>query len=349
VPAWASSSDSLAPSVADGSVLRARVGPFEPGGRAIPVRSVGDRGRFGGGRSQVAAYLLAMPRATRSPSEPRGLVVAALPMDVVRGDAERNAATAIAGIERAAQSGAQLIVLPEVWASSFPAEQDDLDARYEADASARSRVDAAARELGVVVAGSTLARAADGRPFNRFEALGQSDEAATARTRYDKTHLFTPTAEHLTFAPGESAPRVFDGPRASDGAPAKLAPAICYDLRFGALLTPLARAGVEVLVVPAQWPVTRAAHWRALVLGRAVELQCCVVACNRSGRETVGRRGLELEFAGNAIVASPDGEVLAEGDGSGALVAAELDLARVARLRREVPVQRDARELGPAS
>lgn len=285
---------------------------------------------------------------TPSPSPdpaPRVLRVAALPMDVVRGDAARNVAAVLAGIERAAAQGARLLVLPELWPTSFPAESDDLDARLDADAGARDAVDAAAREAGLLVAGSHLARAADGRPFNRFEVFGARADERVAASVYDKTHLFTPTAEHLTFAPGASRPVVVDGPAASDGAPTKLAPAICYDLRFGALLTPLARAGVEVLVVPAQWPVTRAAHWRALVLGRAVELQACVVACNRSGRETVGRRGLELEFAGNALIASPDGEVLAEGDGTGALVVADLDLARVARLRREVPVQRDAREL----
>lgn len=279
----------------------------------------------------------------------RRITVAVVPFDVVRGDADANVACVEAAIERAAERGARLLVLPELWATSFLAGggpgdgADELARRFAADADARRGVDAAARAAGVTVAGSTLARADDGRPFNRFELLGGDASADTCV--YDKSHLFTPTAEHLTFAAGDAAPRVVDGPRATDGAPVRLAPAICYDLRFGALLAPLAADGVELLVVPAQWPVARASHWRALVVGRAVELQCCVVACNRSGRETVGRRGLELSFAGNGFVVSPDGEVVAEGDGSGELIVGELDLARVARLRREVPVLRDAREL----
>lgn len=277
----------------------------------------------------------------RNDEPARRLTVAALPLDVARGDAGANVDRVLVAVEDAAEHGAGLLVLPELWATSFPAESDDLKARFASDAGARGAVDAAARAAGLVVAGSTLAPAPDGRPFNRFELLGAVADGCV----FDKAHLFTPTAEHLTFAAGDARPRVVDGPPTKAGAPARVAPAICYDLRFGALLAPLAADGVEVLVVPAQWPVARASHWRALAVGRAVELQCFVVACNRSGRETVGRRGLELEFAGNALVVSPDGEVLAAGDGSGALVLCDLDLARVARLRREVPVLRDARDL----
>jgi predicted amidohydrolase len=95
--------------------------------------------------------------------------------------------------------------------------------------------------------------------------------------------------------------------------------------------------------VPAQWPAPRASHWEALVRGRAAELQAFVIGCNRTGRDLVGRRELALDFAGNSIVAGPDGTVLAFGRGESGLVTAELDLDAARALRRAVPVRRDER------
>ena len=95
--------------------------------------------------------------------------------------------------------------------------------------------------------------------------------------------------------------------------------------------------------MPAQWPASRASHWRALVCGRAAELQAFVVAANRTGTDLVGRRRLELSFAGNSLIAGPDGGVLAEGHGEEGLVEAELDLDGLRTLRRAVPVREDER------
>ena len=61
------------------------------------------------------------------------------------------------------------------------------------------------------------------------------------------------------------------------------------------------------------------------------------------GAERIGRRGLELEFPGNSLVADPHGRVLAEGAGENGLVSAELDLPLARELRRIVPVARDRR------
>ncbi|MEZ5977836.1 MAG: nitrilase-related carbon-nitrogen hydrolase [Planctomycetota bacterium] len=281
-----------------------------------------------------------MSERRRSTDPARSCVVAALPMDVVRGEPGRNLEVALAGVRRAAAEGATLVVLPEMWVTSFPASADDDRA---ADLAATERawdaVGALARESGVHVAGSAYARGEGERPRNRFRLVGPGGTLL----EHDKVHLFTPTAEHLAFAAGDERPCAVDAPVAEDGGAVRVAPTVCYDLRFGALLEPLRADGVELLVVVAQWPRTRASHFRALVVGRAVELQCFVAACNRSGSERIGRRGAPLEFAGNAIVATPDGAVLAEGDGSGAPVLARLDLGRVAAIRREVPVERDAR------
>jgi predicted amidohydrolase len=261
---------------------------------------------------------------------------AALQFDVRRGRAADNLAAAEAGLREAARAGVALVCLPEMWATSFPGPETDVAAELEAARGALGRLQALAAELGVAVCGSGFGAVAGAAlPANRLElCLASGPEPALI---YDKVHLFTPTAEHESFSAGTSAPRTLTTPLG------RLSGLICYDLRFPELTRVPFLGEAEVLCVPAQWPRPRAAHWRALLVGLAVANQCFVVAANRTGSERIGRRGLELEFPGNSLVADPHGRVLAEGAGENGLVSAELDLPLARELRAIVPVARDRR------
>ena len=162
-------------------------------------------------------------------------------------------------------------------------------------------------------------------------------DAGEDRGGYDKLHLFSPTAEHLHFSAGA-------GPLpAVPTSVGVIAPVICYDLRFPAPLRAAFHAGADLCVCCAQWPRPREGHLRALAIGRAVEGLWPLVAANRTGRAEVGRRRMTLEFPGNSLVVSPNGEVLAEGRGEAGLVLAQVDLEAARELRRRVPVARDER------
>jgi predicted amidohydrolase len=264
---------------------------------------------------------------------------AALQFDVRRGDPAGNLAAAEAGLRAAAGAGVALLCLPEMWATSFPGPETDLAGELAAARGALERLRSLAAELGVAVCGSGFGAVPGAElPANRLELCLGSEPRPVAI--YDKVHLFTPTAEHEGFSPGRSAPRTLAT------ALGRLSGLICYDLRFPELTRVPFLGGAEVLCVPAQWPRPRAAHWRALLVGLAVANQCFVVAANRTGVERAdsrGRRGLELEFPGNSLVADPHGRVLAEGAGEDGLVSAELDLELARELRRLVPVARDRR------
>jgi len=261
--------------------------------------------------------------------------VAAFQFDVLRGEVEANLAAVELALRLAAEQGVELVVLPEMWPTSFVAEADAALLARSADAV--ERVGALSRELGLVVAGSAFATvpgaAQDAAPRNRLTVFARGERVLV----YDKAHLFSPTAEHEAFSAGDAAPSTV----ALE--PLSLSGCVCYDLRFARLLRAPFLAGAELLVVPAQWPASRAAPWRALVCGRAAEHQAFVVAANRTGVDLVGRRRLELEFSGNSLIAGPDGSVRAEGRGGDGLVVAELTLDEVHALRRAVPVRRDER------
>lgn len=273
--------------------------------------------------------------------------LAALQVEVRRGDLYHNLAAAEAAFAEAAAAGAQVALLPELWPTAFPDSASSSGSANPGDvalaaANAEAMAQAArwSAESGVLVAGSYLAPgpnlggAGPGRFFNRLVV----HEAGREVLVYDKVHLFTPTAEHEVFAAGDLEPPVVE---TSLGL---ISGAVCYDLRFGELFRGMAAAGVELVLVPAQWPVRRASHWRALVTGRAVEGQFAVLATNRRGTETVGRRGLELVFPGNSLVVDPAGRVLAEGSDTAATVLAEVDPEVSRRQRVRVPVAKDRRE-----
>lgn len=269
--------------------------------------------------------------------------VATLEMDVRSGDVEGNLAAAREGVERAAGLGASLIALPEMWPTSFVASASRAD--IDASVAAVAELASVAGALGITVIGSAFASVgAEQLPANRAHVL--SGGAITAC--YDKVHLFSPTAEHFAFTAGDAPPPVTTLP----GTDIRIAPIICYDLRFPAVARAAFRAGAEVLVVVAQWPDTRTAHWRALVRGRAAEAEAFVVACNRIGTDEIGRRRMKLAFSGDAAVIAPSGEPVphsarsfldADGREPSRLTVHEIDVEEVRRLRRAVPVAEDER------
>jgi predicted amidohydrolase len=156
----------------------------------------------------------------------------------------------------------------------------------------------------------------------------------SVRGTYRKIHLFSPGNEDRHYRPGESV-TVIDV--ASDDGTWRVAPAICYDLRFPELFRLAALAGAEVVMIGASWPSPRAAHRRALATARAIENQAYVIACNRIGRDP------NADHAGDSFVVAPSGEVIAEaGDAENVLVAT-LDRAELLRWRDRFPALRDLR------
>ena len=255
-------------------------------------------------------------------------------------EASRNLELVERALEEAGKESAELVVLPEMWPTSFPTEGVD-EELYEATEAAWQRVAALSRELGQCVVGSGLGRTG-GLPANRLRVIDRGEELLS----YDKVHLFSPTAEDATFSEGSRPPGV------AETSAGRLTGAVCYDLRFPALFDVPWREGFDLLAVSAQWPVPRIAHWRALVIGRAVERQCFVVASNRTGDEQIGRRRLPLHFPGASLIVSPHGEVLAEGGAEPSLIWADLDLSEARRYRTRIPLHKDARPAayeGPAS
>ena len=259
--------------------------------------------------------------------KPTTEIVGALQWDVRRGDVVHNLATAERLLRAAASQGARLLVLPEMWPTSFTPDLDD--ARVVESNLAVERVRELSEELGLVVVGSAIERTDAGR-FNRGQVFARGREGLS----YRKIHLLSPTGEHRFFQAGEAL-----GVAATSVG--RLGVVICYDIRFPELTRLLFHHQVQILTVPAQWPTSRALHWNALMQARAIENQCFVIGANRCGIEPPIRGGQPLEFPGNSQVINPAGEVMAAGDACEGSVLAEINLRQIATLHRLLPLRRD--------
>lgn len=230
-------------------------------------------------------------------------------------------------VERAA--GADLVVLPELWAVGYFA----FDA-YEREAESLDGPTVAAgrtwaRRLGAHVhLGSLLERDEHGRLFNTAVLL--APDGSIVHT-YRKVHVFgyaSREAELLT--PGATL-------EVATTALGRIGATTCYDLRFPELWRGLVDRGAQTVVVPAAWPAARREHWRLFTSCRAVEEQLLVVAVN-----AVGRQG-EVELGGTSRVVDPWGTVLAEAGTGEEVVRCEVDQSIVDTVRAEFPVLADRR------
>jgi len=259
--------------------------------------------------------------------------IGAFQFDIRRGDVASNLAEAERGLGLACDSGLDLVLLPEMWPTSFVAPGEEERWLSETEA-AVERLRELSLELDLIVCGSAFGANPGGPPWcNRLQIFDRGKE----RLAYDKVHLFSPTAEQLGFTAGSHPPQTIV---LGD---ARVSGVICYDLRFSQLLRTPFLEEAEILLVPAQWPDARSSQWRALICGRAAELQAFVIGANRTGTDLVGRREMELSFPGNSILCDPGGEVLAEGKGQSGLIYSDIDLEELRDLRREVPVRSDGR------
>lgn len=253
--------------------------------------------------------------------------ISCIQMDMRLGEADYNFAHAEAMVRAAVdRDGSDVAVLPETWNTGFFPE--DLAACADQDGARTKRVfSALARELNVnIVCGSVANRKADGF----YNTAYVFDRAGEVVAEYDKTHLFTPSGEHLRFRSGDHTCRF-----TLDGQSCGLI--ICYDIRFPELTRSMALEGVDLLFVVAQWPDKRSMHLDTLARARAIENQMFLALCNSVGAAGQARCG------GHSAVIDPWGEYLAKAGEGEETITAEADFSVVDGIRSSINVFQDRR------
>jgi deaminated glutathione amidase len=234
-------------------------------------------------------------------------------------------------VERAASTGADVVVLPEKWnafgtAETLRANAEPLDGGASVEAMSEW-----ARRLGVTLVGGSITERREGR-----EKLSNTclvfDSSGDVVATYRKIHMFDVDVGGHAYRESE-AEEPGQETLVCEAEGWRVGLSVCYDLRFPELYRILALGGAELVTVPAAFTLyTGKDHWELLLRARAVENQCYVAAANMWGAHGAGKASY-----GRSMIVDPWGVVLAQAEDEDAVVAAELDRAHMERIRASLP------------
>ncbi len=224
-------------------------------------------------------------------------------------------------ISRAAATGARLVVLPEMCSTGFTMDPEEWAETPDGVAHTRLAELAHAHDVWIIAG---IATKSAGHHLNVAAVF---DDHGQLVASYAKQRLFAYGEEHEHYTPG-SAPVVVE----IDGV--RVAPFVCYDLRFPELFRAVAPS-VDLMVVIANWPSVRRAHWDALLPARAIENLSYVVGVNRTGT------GGGLSYDGGSAGYDPWGVSVAVKTAIASPSVVDVSAAHVRQLRDKYPFLSD--------
>ncbi|WP_250461206.1 carbon-nitrogen hydrolase family protein [Microbulbifer litoralis] len=169
-----------------------------------------------------------------------------------------------------------------------------------------------ARELGIWLVPGSMYEKCGSTVFNTTPVISPQGEVVG---RYRKIYPFLPYEKGV--ASGDEF-LVFDIPEVG-----RFGISICYDIWFPETTRALTWLGAEVIIHPTKTDTIDRRDELAIVRASAVTNQCYVVDVNSAGTQGVGR----------SIIAGPEGEVLHEASVGEEIIAFEVDLEKVRRVR----------------
>jgi omega-amidase len=217
--------------------------------------------------------------------------------------------------------GTDLAILPEMFTTGF-----SMDAEKNAEPQASDTLpwmQEQARQNNVAICGSLAVRDGDGA-FNRLLFVTPDGQVQ----QYDKRHLFSMSGEDQHYLAGTEKLIV-------QWQSWRICPMICYDLRFPVWTRN--RGDYDLLLFVANWPSKRRAHWRQLLIARAIENQAYCIGLNRVGSDDNG-----LDYSGDSLALAADGEMLLDCADKSGIFTTTLSAERMQTYRRKFPCHQDA-------
>ncbi len=239
-------------------------------------------------------------------------------------DRTANYAKARQLIASASPQPGSLIILPETFSTGFSMNLA-VTAEPENGPTEQFLREMAAQYQSCVI-GGVVTSSEEGRGMNQALAIAPN---GTVLARYTKNHPFSLGGEDQAHLSGNDV-SLFEWQGL------RIAPLICYDLRFPELARTAVRAGAEVLVFIAAWPVKRIQHWITLLQARAIENLAYVIGVNRCGTDP------DFTYTGRSLVVDPHGLIIADAAEQERVISARIDPAVLHDWRSQFPALRDA-------
>jgi len=260
-------------------------------------------------------------------------------------DREFNLATAERLIRAAAQQGANIILIQELFETPYFCKDHSLDnfelARTIGESPAVAKFQQLARELDVVLPASVFERA--GNVFYNSVVVVDADGALLGT--YRKAHIPESPGYHekFYFSPGDTGFKVWRTKFGTIGV------GICWDQWFPESARAMALLGAELLFYPTaigsepqDLSIDSRDHWRRAMQGHAAANVMPLIASNRIGTERSER--WTVTYYGSSFITDHTGALVAEGDRSEeAILVQTFDLDELRDYRNAWGVFRDRR------
>lgn len=235
-------------------------------------------------------------------------------------------------IQEAAQKGAKLVVLPEM----FPSLGEKLKIAEEyGNGPIQHFLSTQAQTNKIWIVAGTMPIKNEHPTKVRATCLVFNSEGKEV-ARYDKIHLFDVYVNEKEIHQESDVIEAGNKIVVIDTPIGKLGLSVCYDVRFPELYRELLDRGAEIIAIPSAFTVpTGELHWHVLTRARAIENICYVVAACQGGKHDNGR-----ETYGHSLIIDPRGKILSEMDqhNSGVLVE-NIDLDYLGECRKKMPVE----------
>ena len=273
-------------------------------------------------------------------------------------DKEKNVSRAIKMIETAADNGAELITLPEIF--YYPYELASIKKIAETkNGPTLSALKDCARRCKVYLCTGSIAEISNNTGNIKQPAKLTTKSSVSKRRRkpittntsyllgpqgkillkHDKCHMFDVSLDKLkccesaVFSPGNKTDL-------ADTPLGKIGILICYDIRFPEMARKLALMGMDILLVPAAFnSITGPAHWQTIFRTRAIENQVFVAAASSA----LNPKAVYKAY-GHSMIISPWGNILAETGQKEDIIYADIDPRILKDTRRRLPLLKHRRE-----
>jgi len=262
---------------------------------------------------------------------------------------EENIDRAEMKVREAAQKGAKIICLPEIFTTVYFCQVEDykyFKLAEEIPGPTIARFARLAAEIDAAIVAPLFEKRASGLYHN---TAGIIDADGSYLGKYRKMHIPDDPLfyEKFYFTPGDLGFRSWQTKYATIGA------LICWDQWYPEAARLTALRGAEILFYPTAigWhPSEKAEHgarqhasWETIQRSHAIANGCYVAVPNRTGFEAPDG-GDGIEFWGQSFVADPSGQVIAKASADQEeVLLAEIDLSLVDQQRIHWPFLRDRR------
>ncbi|WP_245157234.1 carbon-nitrogen hydrolase family protein [Anaerovorax sp. IOR16] len=243
---------------------------------------------------------------------------------------EENRERASKMVREAAQNGAAMVALPEMFHTPY-SHKNIVANREKADGKTVSMLSSLAKECNIYLIGGSIAEEEEDKIYNTCFAFNP-DGVLIGKHR--KAHLFDVNVkggirfiESDTFTPGNQVTVI-------ETEFCKVGIGICYDVRFPELFRSMALKGAQLMVLPASFNMTTGpAHWDITMRARALDNQVYFAGVSPA-------RNLDSSYHsyGSSCIATPWGEFCAKLDSNPSIAYGNIDLDYLERIRNELPL-----------